>query len=36
MIETAKLHDLDPAQYLGDAVRAADRGDILLPWTVTR
>jgi hypothetical protein len=30
-LETAKLNDLDPAVYLGDAVRAARRGEILLP-----
>ena len=32
LIETAKLHNVDPASYLRDAVRAADRGDALLPW----
>jgi transposase len=32
LVETAKLHDLDPAKYLLEAVRAADRGEILLPW----
>ena len=31
LLETAKLNDLDPAAYLGDAVRAARRGEILLP-----
>jgi len=32
LIETAKLHDVDPARYLREAVRAADRGEALLPW----
>jgi transposase len=32
ILETAKLHDIDPAGYLLAAVRAADRGDVLLPW----
>jgi transposase len=32
LIETAKLHDIDPAHYLREAVRAADRGEALLPW----
>ena len=31
-IETAKLHDIDPATYLRAAVLAADRGEVLLPW----
>jgi hypothetical protein len=30
--ETAKLHGIDPAAYLLAAVRAADRGEALLPW----
>jgi transposase len=34
LVETAKLHDVDPARYLLEAVRAADRGEILLPWQV--
>jgi transposase len=33
ILETAKLHDIDPAAYLAAAVRAADRGEVLLPWT---
>jgi transposase len=32
LIETAKLHDIDPAAYLRAAILAADRGDVLLPW----
>ena len=32
LVETAKLHGLDPARYLADAVRAADLGETRLPW----
>jgi transposase len=32
MLETAKLHRVDPAKYLLEAVRAAARGEVLLPW----
>ena len=32
ILETAKLHRLDPARYLAAAVIAADRGETLLPW----
>lgn len=32
IVETAKLHKLDPAAYLYAAVIAADRGELLLPW----
>src|SRR5262249_50258644 len=32
LVETAKLHDVDPAKYLLEAVRAADRGETLFPW----
>jgi transposase len=31
VIETAKLHDIDPAAYLHAAIVAADRGELLLP-----
>ncbi len=31
LLETAKLHDVDPATYLREAVHAADRGESLLP-----
>ncbi|MEM9189322.1 MAG: hypothetical protein AAGF12_09105, partial [Myxococcota bacterium] len=31
LIETAKLHDLNPAEYLRDAVLAARSGEPLLP-----
>jgi transposase len=34
LIETAKLHDVDPAYYLREAVLAADRGEVLLPWNL--
>jgi transposase len=33
LVETAKLHDIDPAAYLHAAIVAADRGETLLPWT---
>ncbi len=32
LVETAKLHDVDPARYLREAILAADRGEVLLPW----
>lgn len=32
LIETAKLHAVDPVTYLRAAVLAADRGEVLLPW----
>jgi transposase len=32
LLETAKLHNVDPGHYLREAVRAADRGEVLLPW----
>jgi transposase len=32
LVETAKLHTVDPAAYLQAAVIAADRGEVLLPW----
>lgn len=32
LMETAKLHDLDPVEYLLEAARSAQRGEILLPW----
>jgi transposase len=32
IIETAKLHDIDPAAYLCAAVLAANHGEVLLPW----
>ena len=31
VIETAKLHDIDPAAYLHAVIIAADRGELLLP-----
>jgi transposase len=31
LVETAKLHGVDPAKYLLEAVRAADRGETLFP-----
>jgi transposase len=35
LIETAKIHGVDPARYLREALRAADRGEVLLPWQLT-
>ncbi len=32
ILETVKLHDIDPAAYLAAAVEAAARGETLLPW----
>ncbi len=32
LLETAKLHGVDPAKYLLTTVRAADRGEALMPW----
>jgi transposase len=32
ILETAKLHGIDPAKYVLEAVRAADRGEALMPW----
>lgn len=32
ILETLKLHDIDPNAYLVAAVEAADRGETLLPW----
>jgi transposase len=33
ILETCKLHDVDPASYLHAAVIAADRGELVLPWS---
>jgi transposase len=35
ILETVKLHGIDPAAYLTAAVLAADRGEALLPWQFT-
>ena len=32
LVETAKLQHVAPTRYLLEAVRAADRGEVLLPW----
>jgi len=32
ILETCKLHDIDPAAYMHAAVTAADRNETLLPW----
>ena len=36
ILETAKLHDIDPGTYVASAVSAAERGETLLPWTFAR
>jgi transposase len=36
LIETAKLHAVDPREYLRAAILAADRGELLLPWNMPR
>ncbi|MBA3501293.1 MAG: IS66 family transposase [Myxococcota bacterium] len=36
LIETAKLHDVDPREYLRAAILAADHGEVLLPWHLQR
>ena len=33
LVETTKLHDIDPAADLHAAIVAADRNETLLPWT---
>jgi transposase len=35
LLETAKLHGVDPARYLREAALAADRDEVLLPWQLT-
>jgi transposase len=32
LLETAKLHDVDPARYLREAALAEARGEVLFPW----
>ena len=32
ILETCKLHDVDPGAYMHAAVIAADRGELILPW----
>jgi hypothetical protein len=36
LVETAKLHAVDPAAYLLETIRAADHGQILFPWQMLR
>ena len=36
LIETAKLHGVNPAEFLLAAVRAADRGEVLMPWELVQ
>lgn len=35
LIETAKLHAIDPRAYLRAAILAADRGVLVLPWNLS-
>jgi len=35
LIETAKLHGVNPARYLREAVLASRRGEVLLPWQLS-
>ena len=32
LVETAKLHNVDPAAYLTEAARLAPLGEVLMPW----
>jgi hypothetical protein len=32
ILETTKLHGIDPSAHRSAAVRAADHRDVLLPW----
>jgi transposase len=32
LLETAKLHGIDPARYLVEAAKAAPLGEIIMPW----
>src|SRR6202789_3127523 len=34
LLETAKLHGIDPARYLRDAAVADARGAVALPWDI--
>jgi transposase len=36
LMETAKLQGIHPGDYLLEAARAAARGEILLPWSITK
>lgn len=35
LLETAKLHGVNPREYLRAAILAADRGEVLLPWQMS-
>jgi transposase len=35
LVETAKLHHVAPTRYLLEGVRAAVRGEVLMPWRLT-
>ena len=36
LLETAKLHGVNPREYLRAAIAAADNGEVLLPWDMAR
>jgi len=36
LVETAKVAGVDPAAYLGEALTAAARGEVLLPYDMAR
>ena len=36
LVETAKLHDVEPSRYLREAALAAERGEALLPGSSPR
>jgi transposase len=36
ILETSKLHAIDPTAYVAAAVLAADRGQVLLPWQFSK
>jgi transposase len=36
ILETAKLHDVNPTEYLHAAIMAAERGVALMPWNFAR
>ena len=36
LIETAKLHGVNPITFLLEAARAAERGQVLMPWKLAK
>ena len=35
LLETAELHDVDPAEYVAAVIDADSRGEILFPWKMS-